>query len=205
MFTGLIEATGTVISPATPGEDSRLAVNADDLADELAIGDSLAVNGCCLTATEIDPGVGTVVFDLLAETMRVTNLGDLAEGSLVNFERALRADQRLGGHFVQGHVDATARVLKFDAVGEDYLLQVELPQAFAKFMISKGSITIDGISLTVAELDDAAGNFTCFIIPHTWQETHLRKMVAGQRVNLEFDVLAKYVERMVSTRVPASA
>lgn len=200
MFTGLVEATGTVITPATPGVDSRLVVDAGGLASELALGDSLAVNGCCLTATDIDAGSGTVAFDLLAETIRVTNLGDQTAGSLVNFERAVRADQRMGGHFMQGHVDTTASVLNFDPVGEDYLLRVDLPRAFAKYIIPKGSIAIDGISLTVAGLDDETGNFTCYIIPHTWKETHLKKMVAGQKVNLEFDLLAKYVERMLSAR-----
>jgi riboflavin synthase len=202
MFTGLVESTGKVTTPATPGSDSRLVIDAGEIGAQLQPGDSLAVNGCCLTATAIDPGCGSVAFDLLAETLRVTNLGDLETGSLVNLERALRADQRLGGHFVQGHVDATSAVEAFEPAGGDFLLRVSLPPAFASYVIPKGSIAIDGISLTVAELDDDAGNFTCYIIPHTWEHTHLKSIAAGQRVNLEFDLLAKYVERMLTLRQP---
>ena len=200
MFTGLVESTGSVITPATPGEDSRLVLEAQAIPSEVNPGDSIAVNGCCLTATEIDPESGRIAFDLLAETLRVTNLGDLETGSLVNLERALRADQRLGGHFVQGHVDTTAQVKDFSPLGDDYCLRVELPPASSQYLIRKGSIAIDGISLTVADLDDAAAEFTCYIIPHTMQETHLRKLQGGQRVNLEFDLLAKYVERMLERR-----
>ena len=130
----------------------------------------------------------------------MTNLGDLEAGSLVNLERALRADQRLGGHFVQGHVDTTSVAKEFTASGDDYRLRVELPRGFEQYVIAKGSIAIDGISLTVAGLDDEAGEFSCYIIPHTMQQTHLRTLASGQRVNLEFDLLAKYVERMLSAR-----
>jgi len=200
MFTGLVETTGSVIVVPTPGEDSRLVLEARAIATELTPGDSVAVNGCCLTATEIDPDSGSVRFDLLAETLRVTNLGDLSAGSIVNLERALRADQRLGGHFVQGHVDTTSVAKEFAPSGDDYQLRVELPATFKQYVIAKGSIAIDGISLTVANLDDEAGEFTCYIIPHTMQETHLRTLIGGQRVNLEFDLLAKYVERMLATR-----
>lgn len=200
MFTGLVETTGNVLTPATPGEDSRLTLQVGSLAAELQSGDSLATNGCCLTATEIDSQAGTVAFDLLAETLRVTNLGDLQPGSRVNLERALRADQRLGGHFVQGHVDTTSTVKDFSPSGDDYRLEVGLPENFKQYVIAKGSIAIDGISLTVAELDDTGGTMTCYIIPHTWEATHLQTMVGGQRVNLEFDVLAKYIERMVAVR-----
>ena len=201
MFTGLVESTGKVITAAIPGEDSRLTIEVGPaMAGELAPGESIAVNGCCLTATEIDPQAGTVAFDLLAETLSITNLGDLTVGSLTNLERALRADQRLGGHFVQGHVDSTSIADDFSSTGDDYQLRIKIPDGFSNYLISKGSITIDGISLTVAKLDDNAGTFTCYIIPHTMQETHLRTMAAGQKVNLEFDVLAKYVERMIDKR-----
>ncbi len=123
-----------------------------------------------------------------------------APARLVNLERALRADQRLGGHFVQGHVDTTSIAKEFSRCGDDYRLRVELPVAFKQYVIAKGSIAIDGISLTVAELDDDSGEFTCYIIPHTMQETHLKTLAGGQRVNLEFDLLAKYVERMLASR-----
>ena len=201
MFTGLVESTASVLTPATPGQDSRLVIEGDPgIAAELQAGDSIAVNGCGLTATEIAPETGSIAFDLLAQTLRVTNLGDLAAGSLVNLERALRADQRLGGHFVQGHVDATAIVDDFSPTGDDYQLRVKIPEGFDQYLIAKGSIAIDGISLTVAELDDQNKAFTCYIIPHTMQETHLKTMASGQKVNLEFDVLAKYVERMLASR-----
>ena len=200
MFTGLVEAVGSVLTPPEPDAGTRLVIGAGAIATELQPGESIAVNGCCLTATDIGAAAGSVAFDLLAETLRVTNLGDLGPGSLVNLERALRGDARLGGHFVQGHVDATAVVEEFSPAGDDYRLRVALPPDFKHYVIPKGSIAVDGISLTVAELDDEGGTFTCYIIPHTMQETHLDVMQPGRRVNLEFDVLAKYVERMMAAR-----
>jgi riboflavin synthase len=199
MFTGLVETTGRVATPPTPDQDSRLVIELKpSIAAELTPGESIATNGCCITATNIDANTGTVAFDLLAETLRVTNLGDLTTGSLVNLERALRADQRLGGHFVQGHIDTTSIVRDWSPIGNDWRLEIELPAAFKKHVIPKGSIAIDGISLTVAELDDQNNTIVCFIIPHTIQETHLKNMTTGQKVNLEFDLLAKYVERQLA-------
>ncbi len=201
MFTGLVESTGSVRSLARSATGAQLQL-AIPFAGELALGDSVAINGCCLTvATLTDDGA---VFDLLAQTLRVTGLDDLAEGSTVNLERALRADARLDGHFVQGHVDTVAKIAALEAVGGDYRFTVALPPEFARYLIPKGSIAVDGISLTAAEVDDAAGCFTCWITPHTYTATNLHKRSAGERVNLEFDLLAKHLERLSQSLVPAN-
>ncbi len=191
MFTGIIEATGRVASLTTTPAGGRLELTGVPFADALAVGESVAVNGCCLTVTEATQAA--VRFDLLAETLRVTNLGALQPGGLVNLERAMAAGGRFSGHYVQGHVDATARVLDFTPVGQDHRLEVELPAEFARSVIHRGSITVDGISLTVAEL--SAGSFTCWIIPHTAAVTNLAGAGRETRVNLEFDLIGKYVAR----------
>jgi len=194
MFTGLVEATGTVLdlSPADGGAQLVLGVPA--FASELALGDSLATNGCCLTVAKLVDGGAQ--FDLLAQTLDVTNLGDLAKGQIVNLERAMRADSRLGGHFVQGHVDTTAEIRALEPSGNDYRFEVGLPSDFARYLIPKGSVAVDGISLTAAEVDDRAGSFTCWITPHTREVTNLSTRNEGERVNLEFDLLAKHLERL---------
>jgi riboflavin synthase len=192
MFTGLVETTGILRDFTDTPEGRRLRVSAPGL--EVALGDSVAVNGCCLTVAEI--AADTLRFDLLGETLARTNLGDLAPGSRVNLERALAANARLGGHFVQGHIDDAARVLSTREQGPDLGLEFELPAKFARYVIAKGSIAINGVSLTVATLE--ADRFGVWIIPHTRAETNLGDLRAGDRVNLEFDVLAKYVERMLS-------
>jgi riboflavin synthase len=192
MFTGIIEACGEVKTVEAVAAGVRLTL-AIPFAGELGIGESVAVNGCCLTVTAID-GVA-VVFDLLAETCRVTNLGALKEGSLVNLERALRADDRMSGHFVQGHVDCTSAILELESVGQDHRLRVSLPERFSRYLIHKGSICVDGMSLTAAEVDD--DSFTIWLIPHTMAVTNLKTRQAGQGVNLEFDMLAKYVEKLM--------
>lgn len=195
MFTGLVECTGRVIALEPRGESARLTLEAGKLAAELAEGDSLAVNGCCLTVTDADPAAGRVSFDLLMQTLRVTSLGDLQPGSLVNLERALAVGARLGGHFVQGHVDATARVLDWSRHGQDHRLVVELAAEHRGLVIPKGSICLDGISLTAAEV--APESVTCWIIPHTCAVTHLHTKKAGDRLNVEFDMLGKYVRELV--------
>jgi riboflavin synthase len=159
-------------------------------------GESVAVNGCCLTAVALD--ADRIAFDLLRETLDRTNLGALRQGMPVNLERALAANARLGGHFVQGHVDTAAEVLGFAQVGSDWRLEVALPAEFARYVAFKGAIAVDGISLTVAEVSPAS--FVCWIIPHTRAVTNLAARTAGERVNLEFDLLAKYVERIVDSR-----
>lgn len=200
MFTGLVETTGTVRSLARSAEGGQLELTIP-FADELALGESVAVNGCCLTVAERVRGGAR--FDLLAQTLRVTGLGDLAQNDTVNLERALRADARLGGHFVQGHVDTVTQIAALEAVGDDYRFEVVMPTKFARYLIPKGSIAVDGISLTAAEVDDTAGTFTCWITPHTYAATNLAKRRKGARVNLELDLLAKHLERLLAFTSPA--
>ena len=199
MFTGLVIETGELLSLERTGESARLTLRAPLTGPRAEIGDSVAVNGCCLTVTVRDGE--RLSFDLLAETLRVTNLGDLAAGARVNLEPALGAGAKLGGHFVQGHVDTTAEVLDFSPHGADFRLEVALPADFAQYVAHKGSIAVDGISLTVAEVrDSGTGSFVCWIIPHTRAVTNLASRKKGERVNLEFDLLAKYVERIVARK-----
>ena len=198
MFTGIVETTGTVQSIVFREGGARLVVNVGDMARELSLGESVAVNGCCLTVTEFDGSAGTACFDLLIETLKVTSLEQLREGSPVNLERALRIGDRLSGHFVQGHVDATAAVLKLERVGQDHQFTVALPSAWARLVVHKGSVCIDGMSLTVAEL--GPDSMTFWITPHTFAVTNLRAMKAGDLVNLEFDMLAKHLEKLVVAR-----
>ena len=194
MFTGLVEAVGTMRSLEHRGDAARLTLETR-LASELHLGESLAVNGCCLTVTGKED---YVAFDLLAETLNRTNLGALQPGSRVNLERALRADGRFGGHFVQGHIDTTANVIAADSKGTDLNLLIEIPASGAGYFIEKGSIAVNGVSLTVASL--AEEHFGLWIIPHTLQETNLGDLKAGDRVNLEYDMLAKYAERQLTNR-----
>ena len=193
MFTGLIESTGTVIALESRGEQARLTL-AIPFAAELVLGDSVAINGCCLTVAELMPQ--GIAFDLLAQTLRVTSLGALRDGSLVNLERALQVGDRFGGHFVQGHVDATGNITRLEALGQDHVVEVSLPPAIHRLCIDKGSLSLDGISLTIAELAQGAAIF--WITPHTWQQTHLHSARVGQPVNLEADMLAKYVDRLLN-------
>jgi len=195
MFTGLVESTGTVRALERRGEQARLVL-ALPFAAELAQGDSVAVNGCCLTVTVHDQT--TASFDLLAQTLEVTSLGRLGPGSDVNLERALRAGDRFGGHFVLGHVDATGTITCLEPRGQDHHLEVRLPEELLRFCIDKGSLAIDGISLTIASL---AGDLATFwITPHTFEATNLRSARPGQAVNLEIDMLAKHVERLLAAR-----
>ncbi|MEM9481390.1 MAG: riboflavin synthase [Verrucomicrobiota bacterium] len=200
MFTGLVETTGTVVSLEPIADGARLAIRAPAIANELAIGESLAVNGCCLTVNA-EPHDDAITFDLLAQTLHVTNLGELRENDSVNLERALRADSRLGGHFVQGHVDAIGRIVEYAKKGQDHILIVSVPREFMNFLIPKGSIAIDGISLTTAEVDDDSANVTCWITPHTHAETNLTNQAPEKTANLEFDILAKYIGRLTASRV----
>ncbi len=199
MFTGLVEATGIVTALETLGNQARLTLELP-FAAELESGESVAVNGCCLTVAERSAS-GTS-FDLLSQTLRVTSLGGLSEGSTVNLERALKANDRLGGHFVQGHVDATGSILRLDPDGQDHVLEISLPPQIHALCIDKGSLTIDGISLTIAGLGENSATF--WITPHTFAHTHLHRARPGQTVNLEADVLAKYVEKLLSARLAKS-
>lgn len=201
MFTGLIECTGTVLSLESRGDSARLTLNVGPLAAELTEGESVAVNGCCLTVTTWDVAAQTACFDLLMQTLKVTSLGDLQPGGLVNLERAMSLGARFGGHFVQGHVDATVRILDWSEHGQDHRLEVELPAAYAGLVIPKGSICLDGISLTAAEV--TATTVVCWIIPHTYQVTNLHTKAAGARVNVEYDLLGKYVRNLMQAQAPA--
>ena len=192
MFTGLVESTGTVHSLEFLGEQARLILRIP-FQEELALGDSVAVNGCCLTVAGLLPA-GTV-FDVLMQTLRVTSLGQLVVGSEVNLERAMLATARFGGHFVQGHVDATGEILALEPHGQDHRFEVALPPAIHRLCIDKGSLCVDGISLTIAELGETSAVF--WITPHTFAHTHLHAAKTSQAVNLEADLLAKYVERLV--------
>lgn len=193
MFTGLVEEIGNVLWIRATESGTQLRINAPRTAAEIRKGDSVAVNGCCLTVTSSRDD--QVTFDLLEETLERTNLRTLRRDSFVNLERSLTATGRLDGHFVQGHVDCATRVIAFEQNGHDHRLEMELPSDFAHYLASKGSIAINGISLTVAEILPAS--FAVWIIPHTRRRTNLNATVAGDYLNLEFDLLAKYVERMM--------
>jgi riboflavin synthase len=194
MFTGLIEEVGTVVAVRARNGGTELQISAPGTAKHVSAGESIAVNGCCLTLTSCRGDC--LNFDLLKETIARTNLHDLLHDSPVNLERALRAEGRLGGHFVQGHVDCVAPIIAFDAQGTDFRLEVELAENARHYVASKGSIAVNGISLTVADV--LPRSFAVWIIPYTKHHTNLDRATTGDLVNLEFDVLAKYVERMVA-------
>ena len=197
MFTGLIEEVGRVVATRASDHGTKLEIAAPRTAREARTGESIAVNGCCLTLTSRRGD--RLSFDLLEETIARTNLKKLRQNSRLNLERALRADGRLGGHFVQGHVDCVSRIIAFDRKGADFRLEVELPENSAHYVASKGSIAVNGISLTVAEV--LPKSFAVWIIPYTKRHTNLDRATIGDLVNLEFDILAKYVERMVAPSV----
>jgi len=195
MFTGLVEATGTVRAIEPRDEQVRLTLEIP-FASELHDGESVAVNGCCLTVTRHDEE--TASFDVLQQTLNVTSLGELKDGRLVNLERAMLSGDRFGGHFVQGHVDTTGIILDLSPHGGDFRLEIGLPEDILPLCIDKGSLAIDGISLTIAELKDS--NAVFWIIPHTMEMTRLNDVRVGQKVNLEADVIAKHVARLLETR-----
>ncbi len=191
MFTGIIEAVGEVVSVSPAGEAIRIAVAEPRLATEVALGDSVAVNGACLTIAERHPE--ELRFDAIRETLDKTSLGGLGPGSKVNLERAMRADARLDGHIVQGHVDGVGRVRALTRKGNDVELHIETDAAFADLLVPKGSVAIDGVSLTVVGV--LADGFGVALIPHTLEVTTLSALEPGARVNLEADVLGKYVKK----------
>ena len=198
MFTGIIEETGTVES-IHPGDQSiRLTLKLRKTGGGLKVGDSLAVNGCCLTVAELTAKgrAKTAQFDLLNETWNLTNLQHCRAGSLVNLERSLEAGGRLGGHFVTGHIDGVGKIITWEKTGDDHQLQIAAPEDVMRYVIHKGSIAVDGISLTVAAVEK--GGFTIWIIPHTFESTALSERAVGDAVNLEADMLGKYVERFAA-------
>ena len=193
MFTGLVEETGEVLSFHTQPESWRLKLRGKLVSEDVQIGDSIAVNGCCLSVTETSKH--TLVFDVLEETRLVTNLKDVDLGSKVNLERSLRHDGRLGGHFVTGHVDCVGKIKEIRHKGRDVLLRIEAPKPFRKYLVYKGCIAVDGISLTIAEV--AEQTISIWLIPHTLEMTNLGGREKGEAVNLEFDLLAKYAEKIL--------
>jgi len=193
MFTGLVEEVGECLWIRQSAASTQLIIVATRVNRDIHIGDSLAVNGCCLTLTSHRRD--QLVFDLLEETLVRTNLRHLRPGDPVNLERALRADARLGGHFVQGHVDAVGTVLQADASGKDLKLKIQIPRELSHYLAWKGSIAINGVSLTVGELSDES--LAVWIIPHTLKKTNLGQLAINDPVNIEFDILAKYAERIL--------
>jgi len=192
MFTGIVEETGKVIAFTRGADAWKLQIAADVALRDASLGDSIAVNGCCLTLTQFDAKM--MSFDVLEETRRLTNLTTVTAGAAVNLERALRFGGKIGGHFVTGHIDGQGVIETFEPRGADFYLRVKAPAGLGRYLIHKGSITIDGISLTVAEV--AGDTFAVWIIPTTIQVTNLREKHVGSAVNLEFDLLGKYVEKL---------
>ena len=194
MFTGIVRELGVLAGTEKAGGGRTLLVRAPATAADTSPGDSISINGCCLTATAIDDGV--IAFDAVPETVARSTLGDLEPDDTVNVEPAIRVGEALGGHYVQGHVDAVGRIQSVEAEGEGLRVFVEAPEAVLRYCVEKGSITVDGVSLTIAEL--AADAFAVALVPHTLAATTLAELEPGGRVNLEVDVLAKYVERLIS-------
>jgi riboflavin synthase len=196
VFTGIVRERGTVAAIDGGADGVRLWIEAPQTAVQAAVGDSVAINGCCLTVTARDGGL--LSFDAVPETLSRTALSRLVPGVAVNIEPALRAGEPLGGHYVQGHVDAVGAVRSAAPEGEGLRLTVEAPAELLRYCVEKGSIAVEGVSLTIAGLHDDA--FEIALIPHTLAETTLASLAPGDPVNLEVDVLAKYVERLVAAR-----
>ena len=196
MFTGIVRERGRVASVDGDGDGIRIRLEAPLTAGEAAIGDSVSLNGCCLTVVEA--ANGTLAFDAVPETLSRSSLDGLEAGAELNVEPALRAGDPLGGHYVQGHVDGVGRVRSVEPEGEGRRVWLDAPPEVLRYCVEKGSIAVDGVSLTIADLDDAG--FAVALIPHTLAATTLGTLVTGAHVNLEADVLAKYVERLVKVR-----
>jgi len=196
MFTGLVEETGELVKKVAKGDAFQLTFTAKLVMDDLEIGSSISVNGVCLTVVKKDNSEFFV--DTIEETLKKTNLGYLEIGSKVNLERPLKAEARLGGHFVLGHIDTTGKVIEVKELSGSHFLTIEIPKQFKKYLIYVGSVAIDGVSMTVAQLKD--NTFSVGIIPHTWKETVFSTKKSGDSVNLEFDVLGKYVERIMELK-----
>ncbi len=192
MFTGIIEATGIICGIERKPRALRLTIKAPEIVADCKVGDSVCVNGVCLTVTRMDGPAFSC--DVVEETLRRSNLSEASMGSVVNLERSLRPDGRLGGHFVMGHVDATGIVDRLVPEGGSVRLFVQCPAAIARYLVDKGSVTLNGVSLTVAEVE--GDRFSIAVIPHTREVTNLGQLKAGSSVNLEVDVIAKYVEKL---------
>jgi riboflavin synthase len=193
VFTGIVREVGRVVAVEGDGGGVRLEVEAPETARGLGVGDSVAVNGCCLTAVAVDDG--RIAFDAIPETLARTSLERLAPGSRVNIEPAVRAGEPLGGHYVQGHVDGRGNIRTVEREGDGRRLWVDVPGNLLRYVVEKGSVTVEGTSLTVADLDDEG--FAVALVRHTLSETTLGELGPGDPVNVETDVLAKYVERLL--------
>ncbi len=196
MFTGLISHLGSVKSIALNKESAKLEITNPAITREIKVGDSIAVNGVCLTATEFDSEGFTV--DVMVQTLNLTSTGKLKAGDLVNLELATKSSDRLGGHIVQGHVDGVAQVVAIAQEPKWQRMDIKLPRALMKYVVAQGSITVEGVSLTVGQLDDDADQVTVWLIPETLAKTNLSKKQVGDLLNIEVDVLAKYVERLIA-------
>lgn len=198
MFTGLIEEVGTVLSLTGDKGTKRLSIAASHVPREMKKGDSIAVSGVCLTAIDIKNN--SISFDLAVETLARTSLARLKKGALVNLEAPLKAGGRMGGHIVQGHVDGVARFRSLEKIKgkDDYLLRIDIPAELAKYVVSKGSLAVEGISLTVAKVEGT--HATIAVIPHTYEMTNLKQFKPGDPMNIEVDIIAKYVEKMLLER-----
>lgn len=196
MFTGLVEEKGTLVEKNKTGEGYRLVFKADIVMEDMRIGSSIAVNGVCLTVVNIDGKKFSV--DVIEETLKKSSLGQLNNNAFVNLERPLKAEARLGGHFVLGHVDTTGIVVDVKELSNSHYMTIKFDEKFRKYLIFVGSVAIDGVSMTVAQLEK--DNFSIGIIPHTWEETVFSNKKPGDKVNLEFDVLGKYVEQIMENK-----
>ncbi len=196
MFTGIIEELGRIREVEKRGEDARIIIEARTVTADSAEGDSISVNGVCLTALDVQPD--SFAADVSKETLLRSTLGSLRAGSAVNLERAVTPATRLGGHIVQGHVDARGKFLGFESHGESWTFRIAYPKEIARYLVFKGSVAVEGISLTIANLTDEY--FEIAVIPKTWEATNFSQLKPGAEVNLEVDVIAKYVERILSVR-----
>ena len=198
MFTGLVEEKGILKEKIPTGDGFQFTIEANKVISDLKIGSSIAVNGCCLTVVKINNNTFSV--DTIEETLNKTNLGVLKQEMNVNLERSLAADARLGGHFILGHIDTVGRVEGINELSNSHWMTISFPEKFKHYLIYVGSVAIDGVSMTVAELKE--NTFSVGIIPHTWKETIFADKKVGDTVNLEFDVLGKYVERIMEGKDP---
>jgi riboflavin synthase len=196
MFTGLISHLGNVKSIELSGDSAKLNIQSPEIASEIKIGDSVAVNGVCLTVTEFD-AQGFAV-DVMVQTLNLTSTGKLKQSDQVNLELATKSSDRLGGHIVQGHVDGVAQVVAIAQEPKWQRMDIKLPKALMKYVVAQGSITVEGVSLTVGQLDDDADQVTVWLIPETLAKTNLSTKKVGDLLNIEVDVLAKYVERLIA-------
>lgn len=200
MFTGIVEGTGVIQGIHPTPQAIRLVIRAGALGTGVKVGDSVAVNGCCLTVVKTGGrGAGrTLEFDLLVETWQRTSFSAAATGALVNLERSLPANGRLGGHFVTGHIDGVGKIICWERAGQDHVLDIQAPPEVQRYIVFKGSVAVDGISLTVAGVNP--DGFRIWIIPHTYEVTALRQRKVGDWVNLEADLLGKYIEQLLQAR-----